>query len=54
MLYTLEALRHNNMTGPLWMNQKGNRTATKNFSKKYQQFFLLDTIFLEQNGPFKP
>ena len=27
---------------------------TKIFSKKYQQNFLLDAIFFEQKGPFKP
>ena len=30
------------------------KADTRNFSNKYQQFFLLDTIFFEQKGPFKP
>ena len=30
------------------------KAATRNFSKKYQQIFLLDVIFFEQKGPFKP
>ena len=30
------------------------KADTRNFSKKYQQFFLLDAIFFEQKGPFKP
>ena len=30
------------------------KADTRNFSKKYQQNFLLDAIFFEQKGPFKP
>ena len=30
------------------------KADTRNFSKKYQKFFLLDAIFFEQKGPFKP
>ena len=30
------------------------KADTRNFSKKYQQIFLLDAIFFEQKGPFKP
>ena len=30
------------------------KADTRNFSKKYQHFFLLDAIFFEQKGPFKP
>ena len=30
------------------------KAYTGNFSKKYQQNFLLDAIFFEQKGPFKP
>ena len=30
------------------------KAATGHFSRKYQQIFLLDAIFFEQKGPFKP
>ena len=30
------------------------KADTRNFSKKYQQIFLLDAIFFEQKGPLKP
>ena len=31
------------------------KADTRNFGKKkYQQIFLLDAIFFEQKGPFKP
>ena len=30
------------------------KAYTGNVSKKYQQNFLLDAIFFEQKGPFKP
>ena len=29
------------------------KADTRNFSKKDQQFFLLDAIFFEEKGPFK-
>ena len=29
------------------------KAHTRNFSKKYQQNFLLEAIFFEQKGPFK-
>ena len=30
------------------------KADTRNFSTKYQQIFLVDAIFFEQKGPFKP
>ena len=30
------------------------KADTRNFSKKCQQIFLLDAMFFEQKGPFKP
>ena len=30
------------------------KADTGHFSTKYQQIFLLNTIFFEQKGPFKP